>query len=234
MVTLREIKKWYDKKHLALGENAWRPFEEYSVFLKYLGPEPGKKLLDVGCGTGYLLKSAEQKGLKTFGVDISTEGAKIAQKVSPDSSIAVASGEALCFPDRIFDYVTSIGVLEHFLNMEKGLQEMKRVARDDARFCIVVPNSEYFFWKLKGKKGTEQQDINEHLMPLAEWKKIFEKAGFRILNIYQDRWFARKDKLFASLNPIKILKRAIYKLIWAFLPLKFTYQFIFIMEKAHR
>jgi len=54
-----------------LGENAWRTFEAYPFFLDYLNVKSGEKLLDIGCGTGYLLKATDQRGLQTYGVDIS-------------------------------------------------------------------------------------------------------------------------------------------------------------------
>lgn len=231
MVSEKEIKNWYNQRHCSWGENAWRPYEAYPIFLDYLNVKIGKRLLDVGCGTGYLLKAADRRGLETYGVDISNEGVKIAQKVSPNSKILVGKGEELKFPDNFFDYVTCLGALEHFLNIEKGVREMGRVAKNGALFCIVVPNINFLFWKIKGRKGTKQQDINENLLSLKQWKNIFIKEGYEILKIYQDRWFMKKTNIFSSANPLGIVKRAIYKLVWIFLPLNYTYQFIFVLKK---
>jgi SAM-dependent methyltransferase len=231
MVNEREIKAWYDQRYLSFGEKAWRPFEAYPIFLDYLNVKPARKLLDVGCGTGNLLKAAAQRGLETYGVDISNEGVKIARKISPSSKITVGKGEDLKFPDNFFDYVTCIGSLEHFLDMEKGVKEMVRVAKDDALFCVVVPNINFLLWKIRGTKGTEQQDINENLLSLEQWKSIFIKEGLEILKIYQDKWLMKKTNIFSSLNPLGIVKRTIYKLMWIFLPLNYTFQFIFILRK---
>ena len=231
MINYKEIKNWYNQRHRSLGENAWRPYEAYPIFIDYLNIKPGRKLLDVGCGTGYLLKVAEQMRLETYGIDISNEGVKIAKKVSPNSKIIVGKGEALNFPDNIFDYVTCLGALEHFIDMRKGVQEMIRVGKDQAIFSIVVPNINFLFWKIRRTKGTKQQDINENLLSLKQWKNIFTQEGFEILKIYQDRYFMKKINIFSSKNPLGIIKRIIYKLVWIFLPLNYTYQFIFIMRK---
>lgn len=233
-ITNKEIKAWYDQKHLSLGENAWRPYEAYPVFLDYLNVKAGRKLLDVGCGTGHLLKAAEQSGLETYGIDISDEAVKVARSVSPNSKIILGKGEDLKFSDNYFDYVTYIGSLEHFLNIKKGIEEMIRVAKNDAFFCIVVPNTNFLFWKFKNKKGTEQQDINETLLSLKQWGNIFINEGLVIFETYQDKWFMKKTKIFSSANPLGVVRRTIYKLIWFFLPLNFTYQFIFILRKKNK
>ena len=227
-VSEENIKDWYNKKHLTKGKNAWRPYEAYSIFLDYLNVKPGKKLLDVGCGTGYLLKESNRRGLKTYGQDISNEAIKIAKKVSLNSKILVGKGENLRFPRNHFDYITCLGALEHFLDMEKGINEMVRVAKKEALFCIVVPNINCGIGWLR---GTEQQDINENLLSLKQWKNFFRKQGFEILRVHQDKWFMNQIKVLSSANPLRIMNRVIHKSIWKFLPLNYAYQFIFIMKK---
>jgi len=230
MVLEEEIKSWYDQRHRRLGEKAWRPPYAYAVFLNHLGVVPGRKLLDIGCGTGHLLKIADERGLDTYGVDISEEGVVIAKRISPHSHIRVGRGEYLEYPDSFFDYIVCIGALEHFLDMEKGIREMVRVAKSGARFCIVVPNSNHlFFWI--GTKGTPQQDILERLLSLKEWRRIFTNERLRISGVYQDRWFAEQTPLLVSPNPAAVTKQALRRILWAFLPMHFAYQFIFVMRK---
>lgn len=228
----REIKAWYDRRYADRGFDAMRTADAYPIFLDDLGVQPGKSLLDIACGTGYLLRAASDRGLITAGVDISDEAANLARRTSPGSDIRVASGESLPFADSSFDYVSCLGSLEHFLDMEKGLAEMKRVARPDARFCIMVPNSAFLGWKVSGKHGTEQQDINEHLMTLSEWKCLFLKNGFSVVRIRQDRWPVKKIRPFSSANPFKIARGLVFKLVWSILPLRFGYQFVFILKRS--
>ena len=231
MINENDIKEWYNERHRTLKENAWRPYEAYPIFLDYLNVKSGNKLLDVGCGVGYLLKAAEQRGLQTYGVDISEEAIKITKNISKNSIASVDKGEYLKFENETFNYVTCIGALEHFLDMYKALQEIKRVSKKDATILIVVPNMDNFFWKKNDNPGTEQKDINENLFSLKEWKEIFYQAGFKILDIHQDKWFMKCIHPFSSINPYKILKDIVKKVVWIFLPLDKTYQFIFVMNK---
>ncbi len=229
--TAQEIKSWYNRRYANRGFNAMRTPDAYPVFLDDLDVQPGRSLLDIACGTGYLLRAAADRGLITTGVDISEEAVKLARQVSPESDIRVASAEALPFADNSFDYICCLGSLEHFLDMEKGLAEMKRVARADARFCIMVPNSRFLGWKVAGKPGTEQQDINEHLQTLEEWQALFLRHGFSLLRVRQDRWPMKKIRPFASANPLKIVRALLFKLVWALLPLRYGYQFVFILKR---
>jgi SAM-dependent methyltransferase len=81
-----DVRAWYNRRHAGRGEHAWRPAEAYAVFLDRLDVVPGGTLLDLGCGTGYLLKEADRRGLTTSGVDISDEVVRIAQWVSPKTA----------------------------------------------------------------------------------------------------------------------------------------------------
>jgi len=183
------IKKWYDNLYLKKGIRAMRSFEQYEYFLKCFDPDKvkGKKLLDIGAGTGYLLKAAHQKGIITYGVDISDEAVSIAKNVSPDSFIYRCEAEHLMFQSAFFDLVTCVGALEHFNDMNKGLEEMLRVAKEDALFCIVVPNSNFIRWKIENKAGTNQQEVKEVLLSLSEWRRLFESIGFNIIRVEKDK-----------------------------------------------
>jgi SAM-dependent methyltransferase len=229
--TEQDIKAWYNRRYADRGLGSMRPPDAYQVFLDALDVQPGRTLLDIACGTGFLLHAATQRGLKTYGTDISEEAVRLSRQTSPESEVSVGKGEDLKFPDGLFDYVTCIGSLEHFLDMEKGLGEMKRVSKPDALLCITVPNSNFLYWRVSGKRGTEQQDINEHLMSLSEWKDLFSRNGLEVVRIRQDRWPMKKIRPFATPNPLRIVRDLAFKLVWSVLPLKSAYQFIFVLKK---
>ena len=151
--------------------------------LELLEPRRGATLLDVSCGSGFLLKAAHALGLAAYGVDLSDAAVRLAHQVAPESRVAVGAGEDLCFRNASFDYVTCLGSLEHFLDIARGLQEMLRVAKPGAQFCIMVPNRDFAGWKLLGHQGTAQQDINERLLSLAEWRRVFEQQGLRVRQV---------------------------------------------------
>ncbi|OQA91846.1 MAG: putative S-adenosylmethionine-dependent methyltransferase [Elusimicrobia bacterium ADurb.Bin231] len=233
MVNYENIKRWYNQKHLKYGNSTWRPYEAYPVFLDYLKPKPNTKLLDVGCGTGYFLKAASEIKIETYGVDISSNAVEISRKNSPSSNITEVNDEILPFPDASFDYVCCLGALEHFIDMDKGVSEFIRVARPSAKFMIIVPNVNYIYWKITGKSGTEQQEINERLYSLKEWKSYFESHGFKTLNVYQDTWEFKNVLQRKSKGIFDLFLRYICRLFYFLIPLSYTEQFIFLMERKN-
>ena len=231
MLTEKEVVDYYDQIYRKKGISAMRPFDYYRQVFAYLRAVSGKNLLDVGTGTGHLLKTAQEAGLKVYGTDISPEAIRVAKDNVPDADLVIAAGEDLPFPDKFFDYIVCFGSLEHFLDMDRGVSEMIRVAKLDAEYMIVVPNKNYFLWKLRGEYGTKQKDLKETLMNYDEWKEFFGKHGLEIEKVYHDPWPWQSVKIFKYLNPWRIARRAFYRLIWLFMPLKYTYQFIFILGK---
>jgi len=185
-ITYNDIKNYYNERYNAKQEHTMRPANSYEVFLDRLNVQKGKRLLDVACGTGYLVRASKDRGLDTVGIDISYEASKVSRRVVGDACILNCLGEYLPFKSQAFDYISCIGSLEHFLDLNKGLQEFKRVLKDDGSACIVVPNENFIGWQNKTQKGTAQKDINENLDTLDGWEELLKHNGFEIQNIFQD------------------------------------------------
>ncbi|MFA5940830.1 MAG: methyltransferase domain-containing protein [Sinimarinibacterium sp.] len=104
----------------------------------------GETVLDVGCGTGYLLDWMKQRRpeLALTGTDfIVEEGARTRH---PAIRFVQGHIERLPFEDNAFDTVTCTHVLEHILEFRTALAELRRVARK--RLIVVVPQErEYRF-----------------------------------------------------------------------------------------
>jgi ubiquinone/menaquinone biosynthesis C-methylase UbiE len=106
---------------------------------------PGS-VLDVGCGTGYLLGAlagrADAAPREFTGVDFQIEPG-IAERM-PGIRFREADIEKLPFADGAFDTVICTHVLEHVLDIEAAIGELRRVTR--RRLLVIVPlEREYRF-----------------------------------------------------------------------------------------
>jgi len=224
----QEIQSWYDDRYARLGADAMRPAQVYPEYLRSLGVEPGRRLLDVSCGTGHLLRSASERGLRALGVDLSLQAVRVARATSPESPTLVADGEALPLASASFDYVTCIGSLEHFPDAARGLTELARVTRAGGRICVVVPNARFLLWRLTGS-GTEQKDLIENPRTLDEWRRLIAGAGLRPLRTERDPWHLKRPR--SSGRIARRVESWLQRALWTLLPLRHTYQFLFVAEK---
>ena len=101
----------------------------------------GKKLLDVGCGTGRYFQYFKRRGAKELvGVDVGERLLEIMKKVNPFVKTVLASAENLPFPGEYFDVVISLGLVEHFRNPEPVLHEFTRVLKVGGILITETPN----------------------------------------------------------------------------------------------
>ncbi|MEW6097443.1 MAG: class I SAM-dependent methyltransferase [bacterium] len=100
-----------------------------------------KKILELGCGTGeYTLRLANTAS-KIIAIDVSIPLIQQAkQKVkSSDVYFVVSNAENLPFKDNTFNAVVGNAVLHH-LNLNKTLDEIKRVLKSDGKIAFTEPN----------------------------------------------------------------------------------------------
>jgi len=114
-------------------------------------PAPGKKILDIGCGSGLFLKKAKDAGYKTFGIDISATALRFATEEF-GLNANNKSPENLIKEERKFDIITLWHVLEHFLNPVDELIKIQKLLAPDGFLFIEVPNFNSAEFRLSGHK----------------------------------------------------------------------------------
>jgi len=104
----------------------------------FLAPIEGRRILDVGTGTGRAAIALAQRGALVTGVDASAEMLEVAERRAHDAGVHVTfiRGDAhgLDFPDRSFDAVVCLRVLMHTPDWRASLHELCRVARERVVF----------------------------------------------------------------------------------------------------
>mgnify|MGYP001614186855 CR=1 FL=1 len=125
---------YYDT--IALGYNELHSEEQLRklrIIANELKPKHGKWLLDVGCGTGLSERVFGKSGCEMGGVEPSKELAKLSK-----FKVYISKAEEMPLPTGFFDFVICVTALHNFTNAEKGLKEMKRVAKQGAKLAITI------------------------------------------------------------------------------------------------
>jgi len=140
----KNLKNFYNKvyikgeeKHFTIKrESASLP--EIKEVLKQISWK-GKKVLDVGCGTGLFAFSAAKKGAVVLGVDFSVEAIEIAQSQYVHKNLKFTSTDVDTIKEK-FDVIVSNGTLEHMDSPIKTLRLLKHHLNKNGCLIITSPN----------------------------------------------------------------------------------------------
>ncbi len=152
--------------------------EKISTYL-----EQNDKILDIGCGSGRMVKILKDKNIDYVGIDISEALIKIARKRYPNNNFMVGDGLSLSFPDCTFDKIFCIRTFHHIPSPNlriKFLKGIAKVLKPNGLLVITVWN----LWGLKSKRNIK-----------AVLKNIFLKMIGRSNLDIKDAWVPWADKV---------------------------------------
>jgi ubiquinone/menaquinone biosynthesis C-methylase UbiE len=149
------------------------------------GPkDPASCVIDVGCGTGRLLRAASVRWpeAQLLGVDPAERMVAEATRLNPNAIFKLASAESLPFPDQTADIVLSSLSFHHWANQGKGLQEIARVLRPGGFFCL-ADHSIILLAKLFGEKVKSREQIRALMISAGLTVRQQQRLGMRFVLI---------------------------------------------------
>jgi protein-L-isoaspartate(D-aspartate) O-methyltransferase len=155
-------------------DGRWRKVADAMV--AHYGLRPGHRVLDVGCGKGFLLYDLTEAvpGLEVVGLEISTYAREHAKPEIRDS-IVIGTAASLPFADASFDFVFGINTHHNLRNFEldAALREMMRVGRTHRYLCVESFRNEsekanLLYWQLTCRTFAAPE----------EWEWWFHQTGY--------------------------------------------------------
>ena len=140
------------------------------------GLRAGSKILDVGCGKGFLLYEMQllEPSIEIHGFDISQYGLENTHSDLKAKLFIHRAHEYFPFQDNFFDLVISLGTLHnlHIFELEVAVSEIERVGKQGYIMVESFRNELEMFnlecWALTA----------ESLMDVDEWKWVYNRFGF--------------------------------------------------------
>jgi len=135
-----------------------------------------KRLLDVGCATGRMIRYLRLMGVDARGIELSDYAlSRAINLVKP----FIKKGDILEIPyeNDFFDVVTSFNVLEHVEkdNLAKAIGECNRVAKKFTLHKVFTEENKWIAWH----RG---QDIScVSVLTISWWKEYFKTNGYKLL-----------------------------------------------------
>lgn len=165
-----------------------------------------KKLLDVGCATGYLLKEGKARQMDCFGVEISPYASQIAKKSFP-KRIFSGTLEKTNYSKNSFDIITMIDLIEHTKSPIETLARVRKILRNGGFLIIVTPNYKSIWARIFGKYWTNFKEEHLYYFCPKSLDYISKKLLFKIIYSTPAKKFLTLDYIYSYLRtyPMPIL-----------------------------
>jgi 2-polyprenyl-3-methyl-5-hydroxy-6-metoxy-1,4-benzoquinol methylase len=172
-----------DPSYVALNE---RPHGGHAKLLALVGS--GKRVLDVGCSSGYLARPLVERGCTVVGIERDEEAAEAARQVCAEVLTGDVETMVLPFPLDSFDVVLCGDLIEHLRVPEQVLARLQPLLRADGRLVLTTPNVANWAMRLGLLFGrwryTDRGILDSthfHLFTRSTLVETLERAGYRIL-----------------------------------------------------
>lgn len=170
-----EFFQWHDKVR---EEDEGRFTRHLYEFDKH----KGEKVLDIGCGNGWLVVNFARRGAQIYGVDLTDQAIALTRKrlafENLSAELHTGNAEDLPLESDSFDYVTSAGVLHHTPKTAQAIREAIRVTKPGGRgmislyykhlflkpgiWALTRPLLKLFFSKVPGRdQFSRVQDVDD-------------------------------------------------------------------------
>lgn len=155
-------------------DGRWRKVAEEMA--QYYELKPGQRVLDIGCGKGYLLYELTQAvpGLEVVGLDISEYAiANSKEEIKPYLQQGMAQN--LPFEDNSFDLIISLNTLHNLkiYDLKKAVQDIERISRGNSYIVVEsfrndVEEVNMLYWQLTCAS----------YYSVDEWEWLYQEWGY--------------------------------------------------------
>ncbi len=171
--------------------------------------QPCDRVLDIGCGTGWLVRAiaARIPNGRVAGIDVSVEMIERARRLSSDfqnAEFRTGSVDHLPWSDGSFTKVASVESAYYWPDPDSGVNEAVRVLAWGGSLWILI---NYYRDNPYCHQWGPLLPVTTHLLAADEWVEIFSRAGLRdviysriadptpVPEVYTGRWFQDADQL---------------------------------------
>ena len=204
----------------------------------------GKKVLDVGCGTGAMLSELKEKGFDVYGLDGSDQALQFCGLRGLEKKLGLYPPQPPPYPAGGFDTVLCLDVLEHVNQDNLLLANLKRVLKPGGRLIVTVPAYQFLwtYWdEMLGHKRRYHLPQIKRLV-LESGLKI-EKATYFfcphspafVVRLLKSKMSDRKESDFVDLpapvNAFLLFAAAVERFLLRFINMPFGVSVLVIAKK---
>jgi 2-polyprenyl-3-methyl-5-hydroxy-6-metoxy-1,4-benzoquinol methylase len=174
-----------DPAYVDLNE---RPHGGHAKLIALVGSE--RRVLDVGCSSGYLARPLVARGCTVVGIEVDPEAAEVARRVCSEVLVGDVEELELPFEPGSFDVVLCGDLIEHLRDPERFLARVRPLLRDDGRLVLTTPNVANWSIRLGllfGRFRYTDRGIldrtHTRLFTRSTLSDMLDRAGFRVVEL---------------------------------------------------
>ena len=191
---------WYDDRDQCTFQQAAEQMTDQLI--QRLDPQPGQRVLDVGCGIGTpAIRLARERDARVVGISVSQRQIKQANErvraagLANRASFEYADAMALPYPDASFDAAWAVESMLHMPDRSQVLREIARVLRPGARLVIAD-------FLLRQQLDAEKEALViefcevsqvESIIGAADYRRLVEDAGLTPVEITDVTTYTRSS-----------------------------------------
>ncbi len=204
-------KKYKDSSQSEVTQS--KDSEYYKFFWEQIGSVNAKRILDFGCGSGWLSIGYAKNGADVWGFDISKELIEKANKwvkkegLSGKITLEKMAAENLSYEDNFFDLIVGSAILHH-TELYITLKNIDRVLKPDGKAIFIEPMNQNIFLQLWRKMTPSRRSPTERALTKSDLKlveHVFPRSrltSFGFLSIFTEGLFIffPQSKIVAAVN----------------------------------
>ncbi len=171
----------------------------------------GGRVLDVGCGYGFLLAALESAGYEAHGIEVSAHAAEQARRRIRGPVIQQGAEEPFPFPGGHFDAVTLLDVIEHLAGYPAALASCARCLRPGGKLFVITLNAHSLARPLLGRRWAWHQDpTHVHMFSARMLRQGLEGAGLAVESLKTESNFCSVGEGTKFLKPLRVIGRVVH------------------------
>lgn len=168
----------------------WFARRYYATLVRRHAPRRGGWLLELGSGLGHLL-GLLQDDFRCVGIDLAPWAARQTRQNAPQAhALALSAEDLVIFPDKQFDVIIGLHLVEHLADPQATLREAARILAPGGLLLFATPNPVYALRPLKHHHVTpdaiSKDPTHIAVNPPQTWRNWTEEAGMRVLRTFGD------------------------------------------------
>ncbi len=176
---LSDVRAYYDRlapRLVAVEGRNWHLQSRMALVLETIDAwaTPQGRVLDVGCGTGFLLERLGGRGFSGLGIDLSPDSVALAQerleRLGVADRLSATTGSAYEPPDGEFDLITVTDVVEHLEDPRRSLRALRERLAPGGLVVVSTPNRRSLPGARRWLAEHGVPGISLHLAPIDRWQ----------------------------------------------------------------